>query len=145
MKRKRRYLILFLCYLAALLRITVFRSGFGSHGFCTNGKINLRLFEEYIPLIQTHDWDRFIYLFVGNIIWFVPLGMYVQHRKPEHGILRAAVFGFALSFLIETMQFVFGTGISELDDLVLNTAGAVWGTLSMRILSALIPQRRREH
>lgn len=133
MKRKFWLNLLFICYLAVLLRITVFRSGFGTHGFCSAGRINLKLFEEYIPLIQTRDWDRFIYLFIGNIIWFVPLGMYVQYRKIKGGILWAAVLGFALSLLIETMQYLFGTGISELDDLILNTAGAVLGALFLHI------------
>ncbi len=129
MRGKRWIHILFLCYLAALLRITVFRSGFGAHGFCADGVINLKLFAEYLPLIRTNDWDRIIYLFVGNIIWFVPFGMYVRYWKAGHGILWAAVLGFALSFLIETMQYMAGTGISELDDLILNTAGAALGAL----------------
>ena len=133
MKRKYWLTAIFICYLAVLLRITVFRSGFGAHGFCSDGRINLKLFEEYIPLIQTHDWDRFVYLFVGNIIWFVPLGMYVQYRRAKGGILLAAVLGFVLSLLIETMQYLFGTGISELDDLILNTAGAALGALFLHI------------
>lgn len=133
MKRKRRITILFLCYLTVLFKITVFRSGFGTHGFCVDGKINLKFFEEYIPLIQTCDWDRIAYLFVGNIIWFMPLGIYVQYRQAKRGILRAVGIGLALSILIETMQFVFGTGISELDDLILNTAGAALGALLSRL------------
>ena len=133
MKRKYWLTTLFICYLAVLLRITVFRSGFGAHGFCTDGKINLKLFEAYIPLIQTHDWDRFVYLFVGNLIWFVPLGMYVRYRKTKKGILWAAALGLVLSLLIETMQYIFGTGISELDDLILNTAGAALGALFLHI------------
>lgn len=133
MKVKRWFTILLLCYLAVLLRITVFRHGFGTHGFCADGVINLRLFEEYIPLMRTHDWDRFIYLFAGNIIWFIPLGICVQYRLAKRGILRAAAYGFALSFLIETLQYIFGTGISELDDLILNTAGAALGALSLHI------------
>lgn len=120
---------MFVCYLAVLLKITVFRGGFGTHGFCTDGSINLKLFEEYAPLIRTHDWDRFIYLFVGNIIWFVPLGMYVRYRKPQAGIMRAVIFGLLLSLCIEIMQYLFGTGISELDDLILNTFGAALGAL----------------
>ena len=136
--QKRWWLhILFVCYLAVLLRITVFRSGFGTHGFCVDGTINLKLFEEYIPLIQTHDWDRIIYLFVGNIIWFVPLGLYVRHRKSEAGILRAAISGLLLSLCIEIMQYMFGTGISELDDLILNTFGAVLGALFFNLLRTL--------
>ncbi|MCM1064765.1 MAG: VanZ family protein [Eubacterium sp.] len=128
-KKKHAIAILFLSYLAVLLRITVFRSGFGTHGFCRDGVVNPDLFAEYIPLIRTHDWDRFLYLFAGNIVWFMPLGVYVRYRRAERGVLRAAVFGFALSLLIEAMQYVFGTGISELDDLILNTAGAALGAL----------------
>lgn len=129
MKRKHWLTVLFLCYLAVLLRITVFRSGFGTHGFCSGGKINLSLFKEYIPLLQTHNWKRIIYLFVGNIIWFVPLGMYVQYRQVKRKILWAAGCGLVLSLLIEIMQYLFGIGVSELDDLVLNTAGAALGAL----------------
>lgn len=137
---KRRWITaLFLCYLAALLKITVFRSGFGTHGFCTGGVVNLKLFAEYVPLVRAHDWDRVIYLFVGNIIWFVPLGMYVRYRGAGKGILRAAAAGFALSIFIETMQFLFGTGISELDDIVLNTAGAALGAFAMHALFILVP------
>jgi len=126
---KKKYLIhvLFLCWMAVLLRITVFRGDFGEYGFCTNGRINMRLFQEYVPLIRANDWDRIIYLFVGNIIWFVPLGMYAQWRHPGGGLLRPAAWGLLLSVCIETMQYFFGTGISEADDLILNTAGALMG------------------
>jgi len=140
MKRKHCLTVLFICYLALLLRITVFRSGFGTRVFCSEGKINLKLFEEYIPLIRTRDWDRFVYLFAGNLIWFMPLGMYVRYRKAKKGILWAAAFGLALSFFIETMQYLFGTGISELDDLILNTAGAVLGALCLRWKNAVSMQ-----
>jgi glycopeptide antibiotics resistance protein len=34
-------------------------------------------------------------------------------------------YGFLLSAMIETLQFILGTGVSELDDLILNTFG-VW-------------------
>ncbi|MCM1541293.1 MAG: VanZ family protein [Blautia sp.] len=128
-KKKRWFSAVFICYLAVLLRITVFRSGFGTHGLCKDGVVNLKLFEEYLPLIQTRDWDRFLYLFIGNIIWFVPLGAYVRYRQAERGILRAAVSGFVLSLCIEAMQYIFGTGVSELDDLILNTAGAALGAV----------------
>jgi len=137
MQKKRRLPhILFICYLCVLFRITVFRSSFGSHGLCENGVINLKLFEEYIPLIQRHNWSRVVYLFVGNIIWFIPLGMYVKYRMAKSkthiaGILWAVLSGAMLSFFVETMQYIFGTGISELDDLVLNTAGSLCGALSM--------------
>ena len=116
--------ILFLSYLAIVLRITVFRSTFTLQHLCQNGKIILTLFEGYIDLVRRGDWFAFTYLFVGNIVWFVPFGMYLQYMGKQRTLLRTAISGFLFSLLIETMQYVFGTGFSELDDLVLNTLGA---------------------
>lgn len=48
----------------------------------------------------------------------------LRHRS---SLLRAALWGFLLSLLVETGQFVLGSGVSELDDLILNTCGAVLG------------------
>lgn len=116
--------VLFLLYLAVVLRITVFRSSFTLQNLCQNGQVILTLFEGYIDLIRRGDWFSFTYLFVGNIVWFVPFGMYLQYMGISKRLLRTALYGFLFSLLIETMQFVFGTGFSELDDLVLNTIGA---------------------
>ena len=49
------------------------------------------------------------------------------------------LYGFFLSLLIETMQFVFGTGVSELDDVILNTLGVYLGTNSYRISKNIFP------
>lgn len=116
--------VLFLIYLAVVLRITVFRSSFTLQDLCQNGKIILTLFEGYIDLIRRGDWFAFTYLSVGNIVWFVPFGMYLQYMGISRRLFQTALYGFLFSLLIESMQFVFGTGFSELDDLVLNTLGA---------------------
>ena len=116
--------VLFLIYLAVVLRITVFRSSFTLQDLCRNGKIILTLFEGYIDLIGRGDWFAFTYLSVGNIVWFVPFGMYLQYMGISRRLFQTVLYGFLFSLLIESMQFVFGTGFSELDDLVLNTLGA---------------------
>ena len=116
--------VLFLIYAAVVLRITVFRSSFTLQDLCQNGKIILTLFEGYIDMIRRGDWFAFTYLSVGNIVWFVPFGMYLQYMGISRRLCQTAHYGFLFSLLIESMQFVFGTGFSELDDLVLNTFGA---------------------
>ena len=120
---KKVITLLFFLYLIIVLRITVFRSTFSLQQLCQNGKINLTLFEGYIALLRQKNWFSFGYLFLGNILWFVPFGMYLQYMKKTKTLFCATVCGFLFSFLIETMQFVFGTGLSELDDLILNTFG----------------------
>lgn len=120
---------LFLIYLAVLLRITVFRQGFGSSGLMQNGRLNMTLFESYVPLWEARDWQRIIYLFVGNIIWFVPFGMYPVCVKRVKSLWKVVLAGLLLSLLIETLQYVFGTGVSEADDLILNSLGTLIGAL----------------
>ncbi len=128
---------LFIIYIGVLLRITVFRSGFGFRNLCQNGIINLTLFESYIPLIKSRDFIRIIYLFVGNIIWFVPFGFYLRSfGKRKWKLWEIWLLGLLLSFGIEFLQYVFGTGISELDDLILNSLGA-W-------IGAVLGKRRQE-
>ena len=125
--KKRLPPLLFAAYLAVILRITVFRSGFGTHALFT-GTVNLTVFAAYLPLLQSRDWGAFVYLFFGNIVWFVPFGFLL--RRFGCSLPRTLLLGFALSLAIETLQFVFATGFSELDDLILNTAGACLGALA---------------
>ncbi|MBD5500926.1 MAG: VanZ family protein [Lachnospiraceae bacterium] len=123
--KKNAIKILFVIYMLSILRITIFRSGI-SFEHLLEGRINISLFQSYVPLLETGDWIRIVYLFVGNIIWFIPFGMYLQWcgKWKLKGII---MMGFCFSLFIEVMQYVLGTGISELDDLILNTAGAAIG------------------
>jgi glycopeptide antibiotics resistance protein len=43
--------------------------------------------------------------------------------------------GFVLSFIIEFLQFAFGVGVSEVDDLILNTLGTYIGFQIFRLLT----------
>lgn len=52
-----------------------------------------------------------------------------------------AVMGLLFSLFIETMQYILGTGISELDDLILNTLGAVIGAWIVGILQGKFRMR----
>lgn len=134
MKDKYRNLpvILFWLYIAAVLRITVFRPGFHPAELLQNGSINLTLFEGYVPLLKKGDWFRFLYLFVGNIIWFVPFGMYLEHKSQGKKFWKIVLAGFLFSLMIESLQYLFGTGYSELDDLILNTAGVFAGAIFVK-------------
>lgn len=120
---KKTGTLLFLLYLAAVLRITVFRSDFGTHPLLADGRVNLTFLEGYLTLVRGGHWWLFFYLFVGNIIWFVPFGACLKYSKKTRSFFSILFCGFLFSLLIESLQFVFGTGYSELDDLFLNTLG----------------------
>ncbi len=47
-----------------------------------------------------------------------------------------------LSLFIEIMQYVWGVGISEIDDLILNTFGAFIGVAAVRVIEKVILKKR---
>ncbi len=67
----------------------------------------------------------FTFLFVGNIACFVPFGFGIPALTP----LRRAVIPlcFLGSLLIECLQWAFGTGMGQTEDLILNTLGGAIG------------------
>ena len=134
--------LLFWIYVIALLRITVFRDDFSLSHIMTNGKLNLELFSAYIPFLRGGFIWLFIYLFVGNIVWFIPLGAYLVWKAPRHTVWRAVLIGFLLSLVIEVSQYIFGVGVTEVDDLVLNTAGTLIGAVLMRIVQKIVKERK---
>ncbi|MBQ7521209.1 MAG: VanZ family protein [Clostridia bacterium] len=125
-------------WLAVLLRITVFRNGCFSHGFFS-GRIEWDAFANYLRLARSGNWWDFCYLFFGNLIWFVPVG--VLTKLGGGRLWLAVLVGFLLSLCIETAQFVLGSGISELDDLILNTLGALMGYLGTSLFLARFSKR----
>lgn len=137
--------LFFFVYLIVLLRITVFRSDFSVNGLFQNGSVNVSLFQGYIAFIRQGEWFAFTYLFLGNIIWFLPFGMYLQYRGKIKNIWYGFVYGFLFSLMIETLQYVFGTGFSELDDLVLNSLGAGLGAILVRSVQRTSEKKKMLH
>jgi len=128
--KKTKYLwivhVLFVVYIVVLFKFTIFRAKIVPR------ELNWHFFREYLRFLQNHSWGHFIYFFVGNIAAFIPLGMYLSYlgKRP----VSTVIAGFLLSLFIETMQYVWSVGVSELDDLILNTIGAFVGVWVVRIL-----------
>ncbi|MCX7444583.1 VanZ family protein [Corynebacterium sp. P7003] len=80
-------------------------------------------------LSTAHVWYGPPLNIMGNIALFLPFGALVCLLYRNHGdrIRRTALTGLGVSLLIETLQFVFAVGYSDVDDLMLNTAGAAVG------------------
>jgi glycopeptide antibiotics resistance protein len=80
-----------------------------------------------------------------NVLLFVPLGFYVR-KVLGRGVVAATVLGAAISLLIELTQttgvwhlFDCAYRLFDVDDLIVNTAGATAGSL----LALLVVRRRR--
>lgn len=111
-------------YLAALLRFTVFRDGCFGHGLLS-GRLHWIPGVAYRDLISWGSYGRAAILFFGNILCFMPLGFLLARRK--WGFAACALAGLSLSLAIEGGQYLLGSGLSEIDDLILNTLGAMAG------------------
>lgn len=135
MKKHRKPLlfILFALYILILFRITVFRSDFLTHGLFSGSILWVPFVELY--RILRNDFFVFFYLFVGNIIWFIPFGFLLPGLWNTGK--KAILYTLLLSLVIELLQFVFGTGVTEVEDLILNTFGGAlgyWFFLGLRSL-----------
>ena len=137
---KKILAIIALIWLAVLLRITVFRNGCFSNGLFS-GRVEWDAFAYYLELAREGNWRYFIYLFFGNLLWFVPAGILV--RLWGGRLWQAVLAGFLLSLSIETAQFVLGSGVSELDDLILNTLGALVGYLGTSLIMRIFSGRKK--
>ena len=122
---------LFFLYIFVLLRLTVLRSGAFSHRLFS-GRFNLTPGVAYMQLLSWGSYFHAFYLFFGNIVWFMPLGMYLRWLRLR--FFACLLWGAACSLLIETFQFILGSGITETDDLLLNTCGAIIGALFFNLL-----------
>ena len=137
----RLEVLMFVIYLLFLLHITVFREGFGTHPLF-QGTLGHGLFYDYRGFLKRRRYGRFAYLFFGNILWFVPIGAFLRRHTRLRGWF-IVFLGFLFSLLIEVLQYIFGTGVTETDDLILNTIGTAVGVCIYMLLMRILRGRRK--
>lgn len=77
-----------------------------------------------------------------NIILFVPMGIMLPFMWKRYNTLKAtAVFGVMMSLSIELLQ-LFTFRATDINDLIANTLGTLFGYFLFRIISYLVPSVR---
>lgn len=71
---------------------------------------------------------------LGNIILFVPMGIYLQLLKKNKKIGMNILIVFLITLSVELFQFIFGLGAADIDDIILNCLGGFIGILVYRRL-----------
>lgn len=126
--------VLGVAYIAALVQITVLRGGVNWRDVLHTA----RAVPQLVPLKTTFillgggTWN-FIYNTVGNLIWFVPLGLLLGRGRA----LRALLLGAALSAAIELSQYLLMTGLTDIDDVILNALGSLLGWGIYRLIKRI--------
>ncbi|WP_371325734.1 VanZ family protein [Corynebacterium sp. HMSC05D03] len=76
-------------------------------------------------------WFGPLFEYAGNTAFFIPFGMLVFSMC--RSIKATAAWGFALSLALETVQYAFALGRTDIDDLIFNTIGALIGAAFARL------------
>lgn len=121
---------LFFLYMAALLAITAIRDGAHLLDFwrIPHNTESIQLVPIFVTLKQGRAGAWYlIYPVVGNLVWFVPLGFFLRRLRPGWSLGRVALCSMALSLSIEVVQWALLSGISDIDDVIFNTLGGVFG------------------
>ena len=132
-KYKRILAVLFIGYMILLFYFLFFSEGFGRLEEGREYHYNLVPFREIIRFMKYRRILGFQSFFVniyGNVIAFMPLGFFIP------GLLQRRVNGFfvvlccfTLSLAVEIIQLVTRLGCCDVDDLILNTLGGLFGYL----------------
>ena len=109
-----------------------------------NRGVILEPFREVDTMLhQPNHFFWFMQIFL-NILLFVPFGFLlpmISERFRSFGL--TTVIGFIFSAGIETMQYITGRGLTEVDDVINNTAGALIGYVIYEIMMYLHKRTQR--
>ncbi len=122
--------VLFIIFLVGLSSLTIL-PGVASEGIDPfQGNVNLELFkvfhQTYLVVIQTGSFSYFYINFIGNIVIFIPIGFFIALLFTKKNVFHIMFYGFLCSLFIEVAQLFIARG-SDVDDLWLNTLGAILG------------------
>nr|WP_244163254.1 VanZ family protein [Paenibacillus pectinilyticus] len=80
---------------------------------------------------------------LGNIILFMPLGLYVQLLKKDKRLSISMLIVFLVSLLVEILQYIFGIGATDIDDIILNSLGGFIGIYVYKVLSRIFKDEQK--
>lgn len=81
----------------------------------------------------------------GNILMFIPLGLYFANFMKQFHFWKVLGSIIGTSLGIEVLQYIFKRGVSDIDDLLLNTAGGLIGIFIYLVFKAIFKSKQRAH
>lgn len=100
----------------------------------------------YIDLAGDHS-VRFVDVNIwGNILVFIPAGLYVMIFSKGRSLLKGLLAIVCLSVGVEVIQYLFSIGAADVDDVLLNSLGGLIGMLSYQLLHKVVktPERVKQ-
>ena len=150
MKKRERIRVIsricFVIYMIILVYFLLLSDGFGRSEGYSEYRYNLVPFQEIIRFIKYRayiDFSSVVINLLGNVVAFMPFGAlirWVVNRKMRW--YQAVAYTFLFSLCVELLQLVAMVGVFDVDDLILNTLGGLFGFFVYYLL--LLINRRSE-
>jgi len=80
---------------------------------------------------------------VGNIVLFIPLGIFLPLFKNDKRAIIHLLFIFIVSLFVESIQGLFGIGAADVDDIILNCLGGWIGILVYKFLLFILRDEKK--
>ena len=140
----------FICYILFLIKLLILArvplSDMLNSQSAALRSINLIPFHSITEYISgsTTNLKRFAFgNVVGNIVIFIPLGVYLPLFKRDKRVINDLLFIFIVSLLVEIIQGLLGIGASDIDDIILNCLGGLIGILGYKFLLFLLRDEQK--
>jgi len=131
---------IFIFYLILMIEVLFIRVGMDSHN------INFIPFKSIAEGINVYDGIRYRLVDMqvwGNVLAFIPAGIYLMILIKKSPVLRSLLTVFLLSLGIETAQYIFRVGASDIDDIILNCLGGIIGIFIYCLLEKLFKTKEK--
>ena len=106
----------------------------------TNVETNVNSGYNLVPFTEIFRYkvgsEMFLYNVVGNIVMFVPFGYFVSSYMKASKVSHILVVSVISSLIVELVQYKIGRSF-DVDDILLNVAGAIVGFLLYIALCAI--------
>ena len=142
----------FICYLLLLIKILFLSRVSLSELFNDHrtafASFNLIPFQSIMQYMSgsTETLRRFAFgNVVGNVIIFIPLGIYLPLIKKDKRILVSLLFIFIVSLSVEIIQGILALGAADIDDIILNFLGGFIGVLGVKLFLFLLHDEKKAH
>lgn len=127
------YAVLGICYALGFVYVCFFaRRRWGPP---PKNKLNLEFFRDKVQYWQTSalhtrpESIEFYKDFIGNILLYIPLPFLLFYALGVKTFSRLLLISIATSVSVETLQYVLNIGVADIDDVFLNSLGALIGIL----------------
>jgi len=146
---KHLYILALYLYIMAVLAVTLFPIPFQKN-LIKDMQASNYLKNNFIPfksiseMLQQHNISTFLRQILGNILLFAPLGFFVPLIFKNISRFRSIlVIGIVSSVGIELLQLMLSSilgityKVTDIDDIILNTIGAISGFIILRLFLIL--------